>query len=69
LAEEVQLADKIEKMFKGEKINVTEKRSVLHVALRMAREKSLEVDGRDVVKDVWEVRDGVKVMWRKKRMI
>ena len=44
-------------MFSGERINVTEDRSVLHVALRMPRERSLIVDGRDVVADVHEVLD------------
>ena len=40
---------------RGERINVTENRPVLHVALRMPRNRSLLVDGRDVVKDVHEV--------------
>jgi glucose-6-phosphate isomerase len=44
-------------MFRGERINVTEDRSVLHVALRMPRSASLVVDGRDVVEDVHEVLD------------
>ena len=44
-------------MFSGEPINITEHRSVLHVALRMPRERSLIVDGRDVVADVHEVLD------------
>jgi glucose-6-phosphate isomerase len=42
-------------MFRGERINVTEDRPVLHVALRMPRERSLIVDGEDVVKQVHEV--------------
>ncbi len=42
-------------MLKGEKINNTEGRSVLHVALRKPKEESLIVDGKDVVKDVHEV--------------
>ena len=46
-------------MFAGEKINVTENRSVLHVALRMPRDETLEVDGQDVVADVHEVLDKV----------
>ena len=57
LAEESGLPDRIEAMFRGERINVTEDRPVLHVALRMPRERSLLVDGRDVVKDVHEVLD------------
>ena len=57
LAGESGLRDRIDAMFRGERINVTEDRSVLHVALRMPREASLVVDGRDVVKDVHEVLD------------
>jgi glucose-6-phosphate isomerase len=44
-------------MFSGERINSTENRSVLHVALRMPKERSLVVDGVDVVKEVHEVLD------------
>ena len=44
-------------MFRGERINVSEDRAVLHVALRMPRERSLIVDGVDVVKEVHEVLD------------
>ena len=44
-------------MFRGEHINVSEDRAVLHVALRMPRERSLVVDGTDVVKQVHEVLD------------
>jgi glucose-6-phosphate isomerase len=44
-------------MFAGERINITENRSVLHVALRMPRGSTLIVDGRDVVADVHEVLD------------
>jgi len=47
-------------MFSGDKINMTEKRSVLHVALRMAKDQKLEVSGEDVVKAVWEVRDKIE---------
>src|SRR3954451_15134762 len=46
-----------EAMFRGDRINVSENRSVLHVALRMPRERSLVVDGVDVVKAVHEVLD------------
>jgi glucose-6-phosphate isomerase len=51
------LAERREAMFRGEHINVTEDRAVLHVALRMPRERSLVVDGVDVVKEVHEVLD------------
>jgi glucose-6-phosphate isomerase len=55
LAREAGVAERRDAMFAGERINVTEDRSVLHVALRMPCERSLIVDGRDVVKDVHEV--------------
>ncbi len=57
LAEQSGLTDRIEAMFTGERINVSENRSVLHVALRMPRSASLIVDGVDVVKEVHEVLD------------
>ncbi len=44
-------------MFAGEKINVTEDRSVLHIALRLPREASLVVEGTDVVPEVHKVLD------------
>jgi glucose-6-phosphate isomerase len=57
LAAEAGVAECRDAMFAGEHINVTEDRAVLHVALRMPRERSLIVDGRDVVADVHEVLD------------
>jgi glucose-6-phosphate isomerase len=57
LAEECGVADRREAMFRGEHVNVSEDRAVLHVALRMPRERSLIVDGEDVVKQVHEVLD------------
>ncbi|HZA90546.1 MAG TPA: hypothetical protein VE401_09960, partial [Solirubrobacterales bacterium] len=57
LAEESGLAERREAMFRGEHINVSEDRAVLHVALRMPRDRSLIVDGTDVVKEVHEVLD------------
>jgi glucose-6-phosphate isomerase len=57
LAEQSGLSDRIEAMFTGERINVSENRSVLHVALRMPRSASLIVDGVDVVKEVHDVLD------------
>ncbi len=57
LAEQSGLADRIEAMFSGERINVSEDRSVLHVALRMPKSASLMVEGVDVVKQVHEVLD------------
>jgi glucose-6-phosphate isomerase len=55
LAEQSALAERIEAMFTGERINVSEDRSVLHVALRMPASASLIVDGVDVVKEVHAV--------------
>jgi glucose-6-phosphate isomerase len=52
LAEERGLRERAEAMFAGERINVSEDRSVLHVALRMPRSRSLIVDGVDVVAEV-----------------
>jgi glucose-6-phosphate isomerase len=57
LAEESGLAERTEAMFRGDRINTTEDRSVLHVALRMPRERSLLVDGVDVVAEVHETLD------------
>jgi glucose-6-phosphate isomerase len=55
LAEQVGLAERREAMFRGEHVNVTEDRAVLHTALRLPEDASLEVDGQDVVRDVHEV--------------
>src|SRR5262245_23793685 len=57
LAEESGLRSRIAAMFRGEKINITEKRSVLHVALRAPRGTSIVVDGEDVVPQVHAVLD------------
>ncbi len=57
LAAEAGVAERRDAMFAGEHINVTEDRAVLHVALRMPRERSLIVDGVDVVREVHEVLD------------
>ncbi len=57
LAGECELPARREAMFRGERINVSEGRPVLHVALRMPRERSLVVNGVDVVKQVHEVLD------------
>src|ERR1700744_6305499 len=55
LAEQSGLAGRIAAMFSGEKINVTEGRAVLHVALRAARGEQILLDGIDVVPAVREV--------------
>ena len=57
LAEESGLRSRIDAMFRGEKINVTEKRAVLHVALRAPKAQSILVDGEDVVPQVHAVLD------------
>lgn len=57
LADESGLRERIEAMFHGDKINTTEKRAVLHVALRAARDQSIIVDGTNVVPQVHEVLD------------
>src|SRR2546426_5822225 len=55
LAAECRLQSRIDAMFRGEKINATESRSVLHVALRAPKEKRIVVDGKDVVPDIHAV--------------
>jgi glucose-6-phosphate isomerase len=57
LAEESGLQSRIEAMFRGEKINITENRAVLHVALRAPKDASIIVDGEDVVPLVHAVLD------------
>ena len=57
LAEESGLRARIDAMFHGEKINITEKRAVLHVALRAPRDESIVVDGENVVPKVHAVLD------------
>jgi glucose-6-phosphate isomerase len=57
LAEESGLRARIDAMFSGEKINITENRAVLHVALRAPKSESIVVDGEDVVPAVHAVLD------------
>jgi glucose-6-phosphate isomerase len=57
LAEAAGLQSRIDAMFRGEKINVTENRAVLHVALRAPKGTSIVVDGEDVVPNVHSVLD------------
>jgi glucose-6-phosphate isomerase len=57
LAEESGLRPRIDAMFRGDKINITENRSVLHIALRAPKGSSLVVDGEDVVPPVHAVLD------------
>jgi len=57
LAEERGLRERIDAMFRGDKINITENRAVLHTALRAPRGSKIVVDGEDVVPAVHEVLD------------
>ncbi len=57
LAEEIGLKSRTEAMFTGEKINITENRAVLHVALRAPKDEKIVVDGEDVVPAVHAVLD------------
>ena len=57
LADQCRLHERIDAMFGGERINLTENRSVLHVALRAPRTASIVVDGQDVVPQVHSVLD------------
>jgi len=57
LANESHLAERREAMFNGEKINLTENRAVLHVALRAPRDAVITVDGKNVVPEVHAVLD------------
>src|SRR5215510_7164646 len=59
LAEECGLRERIDAMFRGDKINVTENRAVLHTALRAPRGSSIVVDGKDVVPEVHAVLDAM----------
>jgi len=61
LAEETNLSGRINSMFLGEKINITENRAVLHVALRAPRGASILVDGKNVVPQVHAVLDKMAV--------
>jgi len=57
LAEESGLRDRIDAMFRGDKINLTEDRAVLHVALRAPKDATFLVDGKNVVPEVHAVLD------------
>jgi glucose-6-phosphate isomerase len=67
LAEACGLRERIAAMFAGEKINTTERRAVLHVALRAPRDQKLFCDGRDVVPDVHDVLTRMAVFCRQVR--
>ena len=67
LAEAADLKGKINSMFSGEAINTTEDRAVLHVATRAPRGKVINVDGKNVVPDVWETLDKINDFTEKVR--
>ncbi|MGA9857877.1 MAG: glucose-6-phosphate isomerase [Solirubrobacteraceae bacterium] len=67
LAEESGLAERTEAMFTGERINVSENRSVLHVALRMPKGSTLTVDGVNVVDEVHSVLDRMSAFTQRVR--
>src|SRR5215207_2931480 len=52
LAERAGLREQVDAMFRGDHINISEDRAVLHIALRLPRDTTLNVDGQDVVHDV-----------------
>eukprot|EP00405_Crypthecodinium_cohnii_P014390 CAMPEP_0206455342 /NCGR_PEP_ID=MMETSP0324_2-20121206/21691_1 /ASSEMBLY_ACC=CAM_ASM_000836 /TAXON_ID=2866 /ORGANISM="Crypthecodinium cohnii, Strain Seligo" /LENGTH=548 /DNA_ID=CAMNT_0053926019 /DNA_START=118 /DNA_END=1764 /DNA_ORIENTATION=+ len=67
LAKTADVEGKKKKMFEGVRINETEGRPVLHVALRSPRDAKIEVDGKNVVPEVWSVLDGMKAFSEKVR--
>ena len=67
LAEQSNLQGHIEAMFRGEKINITEERAALHIALRAPRGYSIMIDGEDVVARVHEVLDKMALFARRIR--
>merc|ERR1719424_2496055 len=67
LAEVTGVEKKKAAMFSGDKINETEGRSVLHVALRAPRGASIMADGKNVVPEVWSVLDSIKAFSDKVR--
>jgi len=62
LAEEVKVKEKVEAMFRGERINATEGRAVLHTALRASRDDVVLDQGVNVVPMVWEVLDRIRAL-------
>jgi glucose-6-phosphate isomerase len=67
LAEACGLPQRIEAMFRGDRINTTENRAVLHVALRAPRTQQIPLDGHDVVADVHDVLDRMTAFSEKVR--
>ena len=67
LAKESCLRERMHAMFRGEKINLTENRAVLHVALRAPKSAKIFVDGKDIVPDVHAVLDRMAAFARRVR--
>ena len=67
LAKEADLRGRIDAMFKGEKINITENRAVLHTALRAPKTAKIIVDGKNVVPDVHAVLDKMSAFAKRVR--
>jgi glucose-6-phosphate isomerase len=65
LAHEMGLENAINHYFKGEKINVTENRAVLHTALRAKRENQIFVDGENIVPEIFSVKENIKTFTSK----
>ncbi|MBN4070524.1 glucose-6-phosphate isomerase [Olleya sp. AH-315-F22] len=61
LAEEVDLKDSISKYFSGDKINKTEDRAVLHTALRAKETDEVFVDGKNIIPEIYKVKDKIKI--------
>ena len=66
LAQESGLRERIDAMFRGDKINISEKRAVLHVALRAPRGASIILDGQNVVPEVHAVLDKMAAFCRRR---
>jgi glucose-6-phosphate isomerase len=67
LADESRLRERIDAMFRGDKINLTENRAVLHVALRAPRAQVITVDGKDIVPEVHAVLDRMSEFFNRVR--
>ncbi len=67
LAKESGLREKMDAMFSGEKINITENRAVLHIALRAPRNATIKVDGKNVVPEVHAVLDKMAAFCKRVR--
>jgi glucose-6-phosphate isomerase len=67
LAQERDVKNWIEKMFSGEKINITENRAVLHIALRNRSDKPILLDGKDIMPEIKKVLNKIRIFSEKVR--